>query len=317
MPSYAVVVQCFNKPDTLEAVCRALLACSSNERFGLIFWSDSPIGSRDEARFTPAHQDVLALLERLRPELEGKFAFVEIHKNVTNLGPYKTCKLVLDHAYKTCSFVVFTEDDGIFAPDALEWFLACRRTDEFASDRTWAISGESIFFDAREKIVDNQFVQAAVQYAVAEQLGDKFAEIGFIPSTCFATSAQKWAKIAETRGQTNGDVDLCHRCEIEKKVCIQPIVARVRDVGMLHDLGYSVSVHSKAGISEIKNTYVTSAQLYVSGTYPSSVRLINQSRNGDIYRRSTLLEGFDGTSPIFAPPPSEKSEALPSPKEIS
>ena len=312
MPDYAVVVQCFNKPDTLEAVCRALLACSSTERFGLVFWTDSPINSRDEARFAPAHRDVLTLLEELRPELEGKFASVEIHKNMTNLGPYKTCKLALDHTFKTYNFVVFTEDDGIFAPDALEWFLACSRTDEFALDRTWAISGESIFFDAREKNVDSCFIQAAIAYVRTEQLADKFAEIGFIPSTCFATSLTKWAEIGETRGQTNGDVDLCRRCEIEQKTCIQPIVARVRDVGMLHDLGYSVSIHSRAGVSEIKNTYVTSAQLYVSGAYPSFVCIIDQSRNGDIYRRSTLLEGFNGVYPILTSAPiTSKDEATP------
>ena len=315
MPNYAVVVQCFNKPDTLEAVCRALLACSGRERFDLIFWSDSPIGSRNEERYLPAHRDVLATLEKLRPDLEAAFASVEIHGNTANLGPYKTCQLAVDQGFRSHDFVVFTEDDGIFEPDALEWFLACRRTEAFASERVWAISGESSFFEAQTKTVDSAFVQAAVGYALAEQLGDKYAEIGFIPSTCFATSAAKWAQIGETRGEINGDVTLAERCKAEHKTCIQPIVARVRDIGMLHDLGWSVSIHSKAGVTEIKNTYVASSQLYQAGTHLHSAQLIDPSRTGDIYHRTTMLHGFDNVpapAPLQpgSPPPAAAAPIL-------
>lgn len=287
-----VVVQCFNKPDTLQAVCRSLLCCKSSRYFNLIIWSDSPIGSHNEDRYAPAYQQVLALIDSLRLDFERAFASVEILGNTVNLGPYRTCKLALDHAFRNSDFTIFAEDDAIFETDALEWFLACAQTEEFRSGRVWAIAGESIFFDARGKTVDTAFRAAATEFAIDEQLIDKFTENSFIPSTCFATSAHHWAEIGVTRGETNGDVTLCKRCENEGKTCIQPIIARVRDVGMLHDLGYSVSIHTKAGIQEIKNTYLASNDFPDETQAITRYMAIDAHRRGEIYRRTTLLEGF-------------------------
>ena len=86
---------------------------------------------------------------------------------------------------------------------------------------------------------------------------DKFVYLDFVPSSCFATTREKWAEFGDTRGTTRGDRAVVDRCLAEKTVCFWPAIARCRDIGML---GYSVrwkGFHHAA----FKNSYVVSGMV--------------------------------------------------------
>jgi hypothetical protein len=159
-------------------------------------------------------------------------------------------------------------------------------------DAIWAISGESIFFDAQRVMPSRGFIEAAKAHARKHQLWEQYIPLDFIPSTCFATNRQKWTQISATRGQTNGDVELCHRCRTEGKKCLFPVVARVKDVGMLHPDGYSVSIHTAENVTSVKNCYLVSGDIRPWANVMPELRPFDGNA-GLLFWRSTKLNGFD------------------------
>jgi hypothetical protein len=291
MSDYAIVVQNYNKPDTLRDVCESLLACENRHLFDLIFWSDSAVGGHKETEHGPKVAQSRAYLESFSATHGDQFHSVAIYQNSINLGCYKTCRVAMDKAFEEHDFVVLSEDDCIFSPDALNWFLEMSRSSAFHDDAVWAIAGESIFFDSQKVTLDGQFVADAKNYAKVNRLWEQFITFGFIPSSCFATNRHKWAEFAITRGETNGDVTLCQRCRVEGKKCLFPVVARVKDVGMLHPDGYSVLIHSMENVKEVKNCYLMSGDILPDLEGRSSLRQFD-GHEGQLFWRSTQLNGF-------------------------
>jgi hypothetical protein len=287
--SLAIVVQCFIKRDTIENLCRSLLLCHERKKFDLIFWSDCALGSQ-KPEYESLNKTVIEYLDHFSVDNIGEFQQIVTKINDQNLGTCKTCEVALDFAFGSHDFVIFTEDDTIFAPDALQWFLRAASTPEFAQSKAWAIAGESIFFNSQARTVSKSFADSARRAAVCGGWARNYLEFSFVPSTCFATTQANWRKFGPTRGQPLGDVDLNALCVTEGKTCVFPIIPRVKDVGMLHELGYSVAIHSAAGVREVKNTYLTSGE--VSGG--DRGELFPFPGNADaLYSYFTLLDGLD------------------------
>jgi hypothetical protein len=290
--SMAVVVQCFVKLDTLQGLLQSLLACEGHEQLSLIIWRDSARGSRRELEFIPAGEAVGAFIHEFVGQYRESFRTIDVYENPWNLGCYKTCQLAIDAAFKTNDEIIFAEDDIVFSRDALLWFSEVFRRGLLQQPEIWAIAGESIFFDSKEKTVDQPFIAAAVKTAREQDLVHKYTMHGFIPSACFATTRDKWAEFGATRGETNGDVSLCQRCKDEGRYAIFPVVARAKDVGMLHDFGYSVSIHTKAGVQAITQPYLLAEDVLPAGPVG---RLDLQRFEGDagrLFQQSTQLAGF-------------------------
>lgn len=309
MAKAAIVVQNFCKVDTLDALCQSLLKCSSRQEFDLIFWSDSPAGSRKEAEYQSKSVKVKELLQSFCETYGDQFASIAMDGNSVNYGTCKTCEIALNSAFEKHDFVVFSEDDTIFAPDALDWFIAMEQSPSFLDNSVWAIAGESIFFDGQGIVPDEKLVEAAKAYATDQRLWEQFISFDFVPSTCFATNRQKWVQFSATRGQPNGDVDLCQRCREEAKKCLFPIVARVKDVGMLHPDGYSVMIHSKENVASVKTSYLLSGDIVASSPVRPEFRPFD-GHPGQLFWRSTRLNGFDGSSQDPHAGGSSTSEAL-------
>jgi hypothetical protein len=303
----ALVVQTFCKIDTLMDLCESLLRCEPQHRqdIDLIFFNDSAIGSRRQEQYLPKTYQVQQQLSSFAKLNRHRFRSITLRRNEINLGTCKTCEVALDYAFQDHDFVIFTEDDTIFSTDALEWFLTMGASSEFLNEDVWAIAGESIFFDGRELTPDAKIVADATKYAIDYELGDKYIFFNFVPSTCFATSGRKWMNFSVTRGQPNGDVDLCTRCRVEEKRCIFPIVPRVKDIGMLHPDGYSVLIHTKDKVSSLKNCYLLSDQVSMRQAQHPSYKPFD-GHAGDLFSRSTLLRGFDYAGvlkgPLSSPP---------------
>ena len=289
MSPIAAVIQCFIKADTLRDTCESLLRCEGVADLDLIFWSDSPVGSRNQSRYTALAAEVASYVDEFCKRSGGQFKSVTRYVNELNRGTCKTCELALNHAFASHPYVIFVEDDVIFARDALAWFDEMRRKNVLTDDQNWAIAGESIFFNARDLPIPDGWPAAMHKLALEERLNVAYVANKFIPSTCFATTREKWAQFGQTRGQPLGDVDLCNRCQEEDRYAIFPVVPRVKDVGMLHDNGYSVSIHSKAGVSEVKNTYLMSDELLGEGQPDIHEMKPFVGNAGRIFTLSTLL----------------------------
>ena len=290
LESTAVVIQCFVKPDTLQGLMASLIGCAGTESIDLLFWCDGVAGSRREAEFTSARDAVLTLVREFAGIYAQRFRSITVCENETNLGPYRTCQLAIDHAFKDHEFAIFAEDDVFFSRDALLWFASAR--DLLIQDESfWAIAGESIYFDARDKTPDQVFVERAVKIASERHLLDKFGTLDFIPSSCFATSRSRWSEFGSTRGQPRGDFEVIRRCKQEGRRCAFPLVPRAKDVGMLHDFGYSVTLHTKEGVRSVKNTYLLADDLLPQGPLEPPRLEPFRGDPGALFAETTLRSG--------------------------
>jgi hypothetical protein len=161
---------------------------------------------------------------------------------------------------ETSKSVIFSEDDVIFECDAVEWFERALAHPMFLRPNVWAIAGESRFFDSYRHVPSNADVRRALEVALTQNLIDRFVYFDFLPSSCFATTRDKWAEFGDTRGTPRGDRAVVDRCMAEGKFCFWPVIARCRDTGMHHPLGYSVrwkGLHH----TRFKNSYIVSGML--------------------------------------------------------
>jgi tetratricopeptide (TPR) repeat protein len=218
------------------------------------------------------------------------FQSLDYRFNEKNLGPYASCKIALDHAFDKHEFVVLIEDDIVLSADALLWFNGIRNLGLLEHGNNWAIAGQSIFFDARKKAVDQGFVQRVARLAEEQDLAHKFTTHDFVPSSCFATTRRWWAEFGNTRGEPRGDVSLCRRTKEEGRGCVFPIVPRAKDVGMLHDYGYSVTIHTREGVEAITRPYLLAEDLPLGRPIDHLNLESFQGDQGLLFRQTTLLE---------------------------
>jgi hypothetical protein len=166
----------------------------------------------------------------------------------------------ITRALEKSESVFFSEDNLIFEQDAIEWFERALAHPMFLRPNVWAIAGESRFFDSYRHSPSDTDVFRALKLAESHNLIDKFVYLDFLPSSCFATTREKWGEFGSTRGITRGDRAVVDRCLAEGKVCFWPVIARCRDVGMYHPLGYSVRWKG-LNHTRFKNSYVVSGML--------------------------------------------------------
>ena len=296
MSSMCLIIQVFVKLDTLKGLLDSLLTCRGIGNLNVLIWQDGYIGSRKEDEYAQKSREVRLFIENESIKYSSSFASLDFVSNDENLGTCATCRAAVDYASGRFEKLIFTEDDSIFATDAIEWFDAALSLPEFQSPQVWAVSGESIFFDARGNALPPGYSSLARDFVMEERLVNAFQKLKFVPSTCFATTSEKWKEFSVTRGQPLGDVDVCKRCEKEDKYCIFPIVPRVKDIGMLHPDGYSVLIHTAANVKSIKSTYLMSSDIPCpDGFGPFS--LLPEHKNGELWRRTVLLEGFGELPP--------------------
>jgi len=69
----AVVVQCFNKPDTVRGVLESLCKCEGASRVDLIVWQDGVIGSRRQSEFEEPCNNVREFVTSFASEHKARF----------------------------------------------------------------------------------------------------------------------------------------------------------------------------------------------------------------------------------------------------
>lgn len=293
--SSAIVVQCFVKADTLAGLLQSLLRCERREDYHLILWSDVPGPGPKGERYQPQNQQVRADITSFAASHGRDFASVSVMVNDRNRGTAGTCQASLNHAFSLHDFVIFTEDDTVFARDALVWFAELRDMKLLAAPDVLAFAGESIYFDARNKPLPQWYPAQARRLASVRDLTPDYVRLKFLPSTCFATTREKWATFGEIRGHPRGAEEVCVLCREQNLFALFPVVARVKDIGMLHESGYSVGIHGAEGVREIKNTYLMADDLPPRAGPP---RLFTGNMD-QLFQDSAKLTGF--TAPPARP----------------
>jgi len=281
MSKCTIAVQAFNKADSILATLDSLAACRNASEYALLILQDGRTGSKQALHNMAAHTETRESIDGWLANNSGVFASARFIAEERNYGTCAAAKLIIDKAMERTGAVIFSEDDVVFEADALDWFRHCIHHPAFLRDDVWAIAGESKFFDAKSHNPTAAYVAEAVRTAKQMGLIGSFFYTEFLPSSCFATIACKWNEFGATRGNPNGDRDVNLRCRAEGKLCLWPIVARCRDVGMLHPFGYSVQLRGM-NHGAAKNTYVTSDMI---GGFSSVSELIEGK--GSLYEEFT------------------------------
>ena len=256
----SIAVQAFNKADSILCTLDSIARSRGSDKYHLVILQDGCSRSNETEKYPSAWAQTTQALEAWISTNTDHFVSVRFDRSEENNGTCRTTEWLITRALENSESVIFSEDDVIFERDAIEWFERALTHPMFLRPNVWAIAGESRFFDSHRHSPSEIAVSRALEVAGSYNLIHKFVYLDFLPSSCFATTRDKWAEFGDTRGTIRGDRAVVDRCLAEGKVCFWPVIARCRDTGMHHPLGYSVrwkGLHHTA----FKNSYVVSGML--------------------------------------------------------
>lgn len=256
----ALAIQAFNKADSILGTLDSIARARGANSYDLFILQDGCSGSNQTENYRAPWAETTQAIETWISVNRHHFASVRFGRSEENNGPYRTAERLISWALKTSESVIFSEDDVIFERDAIEWFEKALTHPMFLRPNVWAVAGESRFFDSYRHTPAESDVSRALELAESSNLIDKFVYLDFVPSSCFATTRDKWAEFGETRGTIRGDRAVVDRCLAEGKLCFWPVIARCRDIGMHHPLGYSVRWKGLSH-AKFKNSYIVSGML--------------------------------------------------------
>lgn len=254
----AIAVQTFNKSDTAIQTLDSLANCGHSEKCKLIIVQDGLEGNRLMGKYTHEHEKtriaIFDWIERNKPS----FKFIEFHPQFLGRGTSGTAKFLIDKALESSGNVIFSEDDVIFESDSLVWFSNMLQHKAFLAEDVWGIAGESKYFDLKGQAATEEQKCAALTFAIEKNILNNFYFMHLMPSSCFATNRSKWQDFGETRGEGHGPRKVAERCKNEDRKVIWPMIARCADIGMHHELGYSMTLKMSKDKIPGKSTYITS-----------------------------------------------------------
>jgi hypothetical protein len=256
----AIAVQAFNKPDSVVGTLDSIVQSHGSHKYHLLILQDGCSGSSKTEEYRAAWAETTQAIESWISMNRDHFASVCFDRSDRNNGPYRTAERLITSALEKSHSVIFSEDDVIFEDDAVEWFERASAHPAFLGPNVWAIAGESKFFDSNQHVPSDADISRALQVAQTQSLIDRFVYLDSLPSSCFATTRDKWAEFGKTRGITNGDRAVVERCRAEGKLCVWPVIARCRDTGMHHPLGYTVRWKGLRHAAS-KSSYIVSGML--------------------------------------------------------
>jgi hypothetical protein len=258
-PKYALAVQCFCKADTLSKVFSSLCNLTNADQFSLVIMQDSPNGSGYSEKYSIGCQAVEQVVVDWHRRLSDTFFSVEFLKNRSNCGTAPTCRRLIDYISSSYDGFLFIEDDCLLSPPALDW--AQYHLEHNISDAgPWFVTCESSFFDRADRKLDPILKSRLENISRLRRLKDAYVLNDFVNSTCFGTTAGIWRICRNVRSFTRGPESLNRFVTSQDKKTIAPIVPRASDIGMLHELGYSVANLGEGQVREIKSSYLWSME---------------------------------------------------------
>jgi hypothetical protein len=213
-----------------------------------------------------------------------KFSNAEYVLNEPSQNLYIDRHKAIDYCYKFSDNVIYVEDDIIMSKQFVNYFLYFIRHQlvGIEDEKNQFVAGESIFFDSKNKLVSEEFVNKMKNIIAINELHKYYINIDFTPSSCLLFNIKIWEQIKKNSQGSLGMDFLNNFCKDNNYKTASPVVALCQDIGMLHDMGYSVRIHGKEKVREIKNSYV----MNVYNNYEYT--LYNKNK-GKLYNISVLL----------------------------
>ena len=264
-----IVIAVFVKEDLIQKQIDNLLSLEKLDEYNIIFCQDNIMNSPkyDSKKYRVKMENVKNIIENNL----HKFQNAVFHRANTNLHPYGICKYALDSAFANNEFCIFMEDDVFLARNALSWFNYVYTNTLLSWDTYKFATGESIYYDTHTmEITPTQEQIQTIRQKIKENMYHTYYyEINnFLTSSIFATTKEIWnTEISDIRGSMNGECALNDYIQKNNWKSIFPVVPFAKDIGMLHDDGWSVMWHTKTGVSEIKNVYLMADEFEISGHF--------------------------------------------------
>lgn len=254
----SLVVAVFVKDDLIQAQIDSLVCLEKIDTYRVIFYQDNIL---DSPKYNTSHYAIK--LDNVKSIIErnlARFKNATFLRNDINIRPFGICKKAMDYAFMESEYAIFLEDDVFLAKNALHWFDYFYDTHQLHWDIYKFVTGESIFYNSKcmDKTPSKERLSVIRSEISSEKYHQYFIEINnFLTSSIFATTKDIWnTEIRDMRGSLNGECVLNDAINKNKWRVIFPVVPFAKDIGMLHDDGWSVAWHGKHGVKEIKNTYL-------------------------------------------------------------
>lgn len=275
-PEYTLALQCFSKVDTLQQVLAGLITLNNPKDFALVVILDSVNGANLSTKHHEGHKQVKQLIGDWTTCLVNAFFSVEYLQNSFNLGTAPTCRRLLDHVTAKYAGFLFIEDDCVLAPSALDW-TRHHLSATVGPLGPWFLTCELIFFDKEDRLIDDQKYTRLARLAAHSAFSNAHTLLDFVPSTCFGTTSDIWKLCAKVRSFTRGPESLSRFMAAMNCKTVAPIVPRASDIGMMHELGYSVARMGQANVREHKNTFIVAERdfdVYASRLYDGDIDVL-------------------------------------------
>jgi hypothetical protein len=270
-----IVISVFVKDDLIQAQIINLLQLEKLDEYKVVFYQDNTLKSPkyDSPNYAQKLDNVKAIIENNL----HRFHNAKFFRNDTNIYPFGMCKKSIDHAFIDSDYVIFMEDDVFLAKNALIWFNYFYDNKILTWDTYKFVTGESVFYDTTNmtKTPSDTELDTIKADITKNSYQQYYIELdNFITSSIFATTKSIWnTEIRDTRGMRNGANALNDLINKHKWKSIFPVVPFAKDIGMLHNDGWSVAWHEVKGVKEIKNTYL------LADEFPTPCHFVNVPTN--------------------------------------
>lgn len=267
----AIVIACWIKPDLIVKQLESIVNLTGIDNYNVIIYQDTVTGSSEWD--TTDHKNLSNKLLNIIQDYKHHIPNVEHIVADRNLGPYHIVRESMSYAFSKHKYVIYAEDDVIFAKNALNWFNYFYDNDFISLSKYYFCVGESLFCDTRNININLDTIDRnnLIDYINEYKLYKYFHIVeDFLPSSNFATTREVWSSpVGEVRGTVVGDELLNFFIKRYHPMVrsIFPLIPFSKDIGMLHDKGWSVHHVGKKNIKEVKNVSILADSFETSESY--------------------------------------------------
>ena len=213
-----------------------------------------------------------------------KFSNAEYILNEPSQNLYIDRHKAIDYCYNFSDNVIYVEDDIIMSKEFVNYFLYFIKNELIGTEpgKNQFIAGESIFFDSKNIEVSENFINKIKKIISDNELHKYYINVDFTPSSCLLFNIKIWEQIKKKSQGSLGMTFLNNFCKENNYKYVCPVVSLCQDIGMLHDMGYSVRIHGKEKVKEIKNSYIMNE-------YNNNEYILYKKNKGKLYNISVLL----------------------------
>jgi hypothetical protein len=251
----AILVMLFIKDDLLEKLIDKLKAVERINDVHIVFYQDNIVRSK----FFNNQKYFINFIncQNIARNRVYEFSSAEYVCNNINKGVYQTYYEAMTYCFNNYDYVVFMEDDIMVQKNFLNFFMYFIDNNLLGlnENQYQLIGGESIFFQSHSSdfTFSKEKKDLLSSYIINNNITNGYHLVNWYPSSCSVMSKKVWESLKEIKSKPQTDHLIDSIFKQKKFKVVLPIIPVCEDIGMLHDKGYSVAIHKKENVQEIKN----------------------------------------------------------------